>query len=91
MRSHKIGNHACCRSALQPLLPAGFTVATASAGFRNQGEFIAALHVSRNLGIPFDQLKAELTEKTSGLARSGRSRSASRLKPEHGQERCAHG
>jgi hypothetical protein len=47
---------------IQPLLPAGFTIATALAGFRNQGEFIAALHVSRNLGIPFDQLKAELTE-----------------------------
>ena len=29
--------------------------------FRNQGEFIAALHVSKNLDIPFDQLKAKVT------------------------------
>jgi len=43
------------------LLPAGATVATASTGFRNQGEFVSALHVSRNLNIPFAGLKAKLT------------------------------
>ena len=37
------------------------TLQTASAGFKNQGLFIAALHVSHNLNIPFDQLKAKLT------------------------------
>jgi hypothetical protein len=59
----RLASNPALSARIQPLLPAGFTVATASAGFRNQGEFIAALHVSRNLGIPFDQLKAELTEK----------------------------
>ena len=48
-------------SRLQALLPAGMTLATASAGFKNQGQFIAALHVSHNLKIPFAQLKAEMT------------------------------
>jgi len=28
------------------------------------GQFVAALHVSRNLNIPFDQLKAEMTGKS---------------------------
>src|SRR5439155_26462097 len=37
------------------------TLQAASAGFKNQGQFIAALHVSHNLNIPFDQLKAKLT------------------------------
>jgi hypothetical protein len=60
--SARLASNPALSARIQPLLPAGFTVATASAGFRNQGEFIAALHVSRNLGIPFDQLKAELTE-----------------------------
>jgi hypothetical protein len=32
----------------------------AAAGFKNEGQFIAALHVSKNLGIPFDQLKAKM-------------------------------
>ena len=43
------------------MLPAGTNLKTAASGFRNQGQFIAALHVSKNLGIPFDQLKAKMT------------------------------
>ena len=46
---------------LQPLVPSGMTLATAARGFKNQGQFIAALHVSRNLNIPFAKLKAEMT------------------------------
>jgi hypothetical protein len=34
------------------------TLDRASAGFKNQGQFIAALHVSQNLNIPFSDLKA---------------------------------
>lgn len=33
------------------------TIDQASSGFRNQGQFIAALHVSQNLGIKFTDLK----------------------------------
>jgi hypothetical protein len=46
---------------LQSLLPAGTDLKTASDGFRNFGQFVAAVHVSHNLGIPFDQLKAKMT------------------------------
>jgi hypothetical protein len=50
---------------LQPkvraLLPAGMTLNQASLGFKNQGQFLAALHVSRNLGIPFADLKTAMT------------------------------
>jgi len=42
---------------LQPLLPSATTVADASAGFKNLGQFVSAVHVSHNLGIPFDALK----------------------------------
>ena len=48
---------------LQTLLPKtgpNSTLAGAAMGFRNEGQFIAALHVSKNLGIPFDQLKAKM-------------------------------
>ncbi len=45
---------------LQPLVPPGMTLEQAAAGFRNQGQFIAALHVSQNLNIPFAQLKTEM-------------------------------
>jgi hypothetical protein len=60
--STQLANNAALSARIQPLLPAGSTIATASAGFPNQGQFIAALHVAQNLGIPFDQLKADLTQ-----------------------------
>lgn len=37
------------------------TLNQASLGFKNQGQFLAALHVSRNLGIPFADLKTAMT------------------------------
>jgi hypothetical protein len=46
---------------LQQMLPAGMTMQEASSGFKNQGQFIAALHTSKNLNIPFDQLKTRMT------------------------------
>ena len=46
---------------LQPLLPPATNLQTASAGFKNLGQFVAAVHVSHNLAIPFDQLKLRLT------------------------------
>jgi hypothetical protein len=46
---------------LQPLLPSGTTLAAAATGFKNQGQFIAALHVAQNLHIPFASLKTAMT------------------------------
>lgn len=46
---------------LQPLLPSNMTVQDAAKGFKNLGQFVAAVHVSHNLGIPFDQLKSMMT------------------------------
>ncbi len=45
---------------LQSLLPPGTDLTTAAAGFKNAGQFIAAAHVSNNLGIPFESLKKEI-------------------------------
>ena len=45
---------------VQKMLPAGMTLNQASSGFKNEGQFIAAVHVSQNLGIPFAQLKAAM-------------------------------
>src|SRR5262245_18448531 len=47
-------------SKLQGMLPAGMSVDSAANGFKNLGQFIAAVHVSKNLGIPFDQLKGAI-------------------------------
>ncbi len=45
---------------LAKLLPAGTDLQSASSGFRNLGEFVAAAHVSNNLGIPFAELKTRM-------------------------------
>jgi hypothetical protein len=37
------------------------TVFQAAYGFKNLGQFVAATNVSKNLGIPFDQLKVQMT------------------------------
>lgn len=39
-------------------LPSGADLTPYATGFRNQGQFIAAVNVSNNLGIPFGELKA---------------------------------
>jgi hypothetical protein len=59
--NERIQNDAAFRSKIQSLLPPGTDIRTAESGFKNHGQFIAALHVSKNLMIPFDQLKAKMT------------------------------
>ncbi len=51
---------------LKTLIPADMTVADARNGFKNWGQFVAAAHVSNNLGIPFAELKARMTGLTPG-------------------------
>ena len=63
--NERMQNDAAFRSKIQSLLPPGTDIKTAESGFKNHGQFIAALHVSKNLNIPFDQLKAKLTGVTS--------------------------
>jgi hypothetical protein len=45
---------------LQPLLPGGLSVEQAATGFSNQGQFIAAVHVSHNLEISFSDVKTKV-------------------------------
>jgi hypothetical protein len=45
---------------LSGLLPPGTDLQTAASGFKNLGQFVAAVHVSHNLNIPFDTFKTEM-------------------------------
>jgi hypothetical protein len=58
--SDKLADNTKLSTKLQGLLPAGTNLQTASQGFKNLGQFVAAVHVSHNLDIPFDQLKAKM-------------------------------
>jgi len=57
----KISSHPQQLAHVQQMLPQGMTLNQASRGFRNQGQFIAALHVSQNLNIPFRDLRRAMT------------------------------
>ncbi|MGH9804764.1 MAG: hypothetical protein ACRD4D_06305 [Candidatus Acidiferrales bacterium] len=46
---------------LESMLPPGSNPQAAAAGFKNLGQFVSAVHASRNLNIPFDQLKGRMT------------------------------
>ena len=53
------------------MLPKGMTLNQASKGFKNQGQFIAALHVSQNLGCDcFRQIKTDMTRKNMSLGQA---------------------
>jgi len=59
--AQKIKSTPGLNSKVGSLLPQGMSLNQASKGFKNQGQFIAALHVSQNLGIPFADLKTAMT------------------------------
>lgn len=59
------------------LLPPGTDLEAAQSGFRNLGQFIAAVHAANNLGLPFDQIKAKMVSEGLSLGRAIRA-----LKPE---------
>lgn len=58
--SDRLEDNTKLSSKLQSLLPQGTNLQQAAQGFKNLGQFVAAVHVSHNLGIPFDQLKAKM-------------------------------
>lgn len=59
--STKISKNPNQLARVKTMLPAGMTIEEASAGFRNHGQFIAALNVSRNQNVDFVQLKDAMT------------------------------
>lgn len=66
----KIASKPQLNAKVTALLPSGMLLNDASNGFKNQGQFLAALHVSRNLGIPFSSLKQDMTGRKLSLGQS---------------------
>jgi len=54
---------------LRPLLP-GADLNAAASGFKNLGQFVAAVHVSHNLDIPFTALKIQMVDHQQSLGRA---------------------
>ena len=66
----KISSKPQFNAKIATMLPPRMTLNQASKGFKNQGQFIAALHVSQNTGIPFRDLKTDMTRKHMSLGQS---------------------
>ena len=57
----KIDGNPELASRVEAMLPSGMSVSSAAAGFENEGQFLAVLHASKNLDIPFSELKGRMT------------------------------
>ena len=60
-RNTKLDSNLTSKLQSKGLLPAGTDLKDACAGFKNLGQCVAALHVSHNLNVPFDCMKANMT------------------------------
>ena len=68
--AQKISSHPQLAAKLKPMLPPNITLDQAASGFKNQGQFIAALHVSQNLGLSFTELKTHMVDEHLSLGQS---------------------
>ena len=57
-------------SKLQSRLPPGTDLNTAAAGFRNLGQFVAAVNVSNNLGLDFTTMKTSMVTDGKSLGQA---------------------
>jgi hypothetical protein len=55
---------------LESRLPKGTNLMAAAEGFRNLGQFVAAVNVSNNLNISFDELKAKIVGSNMSLGQA---------------------
>lgn len=58
------------QAKLLAMLPPGTTLNDAAAGFKNQGQFVAAVHVSNNLGVPFTELRTRMVDQGLSLGQA---------------------
>jgi len=58
------------QARLQAMLPAGTMLDEAAAGFKNQGQFIAAVHASNRLGVEFQEIKVLMVDEGSSLGQA---------------------
>src|SRR5262245_16229106 len=66
----KLQQNTSLASKLQSRLPAGTDLNAAAAGFRNLGQFVAAVNVSNNLGISFTELKTRMVDQGMSLGQA---------------------
>jgi hypothetical protein len=84
--STKISKNPNQLARINGMLPDGMSLEEASAGFRNQGQFIAALNASKNQGVDFVALKEAMTVDGVSLGQAVRTLLAAPPETETGDE-----
>jgi hypothetical protein len=81
--SIKIGKNPAQLAKIQPQLDAlGLTLEEASAGFRNQGQFIAALNAAKNRNLDFVALQEAMTVEGLSLGQAAKKIASTPPEPE---------
>ena len=73
---------------LQSRLPAGTDLNTAAAGFRNLGQFVAAVNVSNNLGLDFTTLKTAMVTDGKSLGQAIQAQKGTTVNPTEQAQRA---
>jgi len=58
--AERAGDYKALAGSVAKRLPEGTDLRAAALGFRNLGDFVAAIHVSTNLKVPFAEVKARM-------------------------------
>ena len=58
--SVQLANNSGLSTQMAKFFPQGTDLGAQASGFKNLGQFVAAVHLSRNLEVPFDQLRTKV-------------------------------
>lgn len=81
--AQKVQQDSYLREKIELLLPEGVDAVEAAEGFKELEQFVASAHLSKNLDITFDKLKAEVV----GPAEGKLDKALSTLKPDMSEDR----
>src|SRR5262249_21327390 len=79
--SDKLADNPKLSAKIEKLLGNGTSAEDACSGFKNLGQCTAAIHVSRNLDIPFADLKAKMVDPTTKTQTGSLGKAIQAVKP----------
>jgi len=77
----KLAKNPKLASKIEKLLGNGMSAQDACSGFKNLGQCTAAIHVSRNLGVSFTDLKARMVDSATNTQHESLGKAIQDLKP----------
>lgn len=79
--SDKLADNPKLAARIEKLLGDGTSAQSACSGFKNVGQCIAAIHVSKNMGVSFNDLKARMVDPAKNTQTVSLGKAIEALKP----------